>query len=255
MPDDLPAPGPHSILIVDDSPETRRLLSVLLQAEGYRLLVARDGPEALRIVERAGALSLVILDVMMPGMDGLEACRRIRQRGDDPYTPIILATALSDEADIVKGLAAGADDYVTKPFRHAEVVARVRTALRLKEALDGLVVAREIAIAGAMATTLEHEVNNPLSAVVGNIELVLARSHPDEKTRHRLQAALEGAHRIRDVVARLTRIEKVVTTVYLNSVRMVDFGRSCPPDAPAERAEADPPPRRRTSPASAGGIG
>ena len=218
-----------SILIVDDNAEARRLLSLLLQAEGYHLLVARDGHEALRIVDRVPDLALVVLDVMMPGIDGLEVCRRIRRRDDRRYLPVILATALSDPEQVVSGLAAGADDYVTKPFAEAEVLARVRAALRLKRASDALVEAHELATAGAMAVTLGHEINNPLTTVIGNLELALHNEGLDERSQRRLAAALEAANSIRELVHRLVSIKQVITTAYIDSVRMLDLDASCPP--------------------------
>ena len=223
-----PAPRAQAtILIADDNADVRRLLTLLLKPEGHRLLVARDGQEALGIVERVPDLSLVILDIMMPGMDGLEVSRRIRRRESRSYLPIILASALCDEAHIVEGLAAGADDYVTKPFVQTEVLARVHTALRLKRALDGLLDARELAAVGAMAVTLGHEINNPLTTVVGNLGLVLRQGVPGERPRRKLAAALEAAERIRELVKRLTAINRVVTTTYIDTVRMLDIDASC----------------------------
>ena len=225
--------GPNplvSILIVDDNADARRLLALLLEPEGHRLLLARDGAEALQIAEAVPDLALAVLDVMMPGMDGFEVCRRLRLRTTGRYLPIILATALSDEAHITQGLAAGADDYVTKPLKQAEVLARVRAALRLKRATDELLDARELAAVGAMAVTLGHEINNPLAIVVGNLELVLTKGTPPDGDRCRLQAAYDGAVRIRELVRRLVNIRQVVLTKYLGSVDMIDVASSSSSD-------------------------
>ena len=227
-----------SILIVDDSPDAHRLLTLLLRPEGHRLLIARDGQEALRIAQQVPELALVLLDVMMPGIDGLEVCRRLRSRTAPGYLPIILATALTDEAHVVEGLAAGADDYVTKPIHRTEVLARVRAALRLKQATDELLEARELAAIGAMAVTLGHEINNPLTIVLGNLELVLRSPGMQNTTRAKLQAALDSANRIRDLVKRLVRVDKIVTTSYLGIVDMLDLARSCPPEEPHSASSA-----------------
>ena len=229
----------ESILIVDDNADARRLLTLVLKPEGHRLLVARDGREALHIVERVAGLSLVLLDIMMPGTDGLEVCRCIRRRETDSYLPIILVSALSDQAHIVNGLAAGADDYITKPLAQTEVIARVRAALRLKRALDALLDARELAAVGAIAVTLGHEINNPLTTVLGNIELVLRNACLDEATHRKLGAAYEGSVRIRQLVKRLTRIEKVVTKSYVGSVEMLDIDSSCRPESEPSPATSD----------------
>ena len=241
-----------SILIVDDNAEVRRLLALLLKPEGYRLLLARDGHEALRIADRVPEVALVILDVMMPGLDGLEVCRRLRQRPH--YVPIILATALADEGHVLRGFEAGADDYVTKPFRKPEVLARVRSALRLELAIRQLVDAKELASVGAMAVTLGHEINNPLTTVVGNVELSLNSTNLDDKTRRRLAATHEAACRIRDLVDRLVHIKRVVTTAYIDSIKMLDLDGSCPVEEPRPPSpDASPEHREPTTPATADG--
>lgn len=240
-----------SILIVDDNPVARKLLTLLLKSEGHRLLIARDGPEALRIAEEVPDLALVLLDVMMPGMDGLEVCRRLRALAGESYVPIIFATALDDEAHVVEGLAAGANDYVTKPLKQAEVLARVRTALRLKRALDELLGARELAAIGAMAVTLGHEINNPLTILMGNLELLLRSSDWEGKALRRLQDARAAATRVQELVRRLTRIKKVTTTSYVGSVQMLDLERSCPQDgqAPPPACATDTTPNETAAPA------
>jgi DNA-binding response OmpR family regulator len=116
----------ETILVVDDEPTLREVVVRYLEREGYRALEAGDGDEAEALVS-SDAPSLVILDLMLPGRDGLEVCRRIRARS---ALPVIMLTARSEEADRIVGLELGADDYVTKPFSPRELVARVRTVLR-----------------------------------------------------------------------------------------------------------------------------
>lgn len=114
------------ILLVDDEPLYLRLLKVNLESEGYEIVSARNGEEALEVVSQA-IPNLIIMDVMMPKMDGITACNRIRQFSN---VPIILLTALGEEQDRVNGLNIGADDYVVKPFSATELVARVKAVLR-----------------------------------------------------------------------------------------------------------------------------
>jgi DNA-binding response OmpR family regulator len=122
--DDMP-----TVLVVDDEPIVREVVVGYLEREGYRTLEAADGPAAKELVERETP-ALVVLDLMLPGMDGLELCRWIRRRSD---LPLIMLTARGEEADRIVGLELGADDYVTKPFSPRELVARVRTVLRRAE--------------------------------------------------------------------------------------------------------------------------
>src|SRR5689334_14087963 len=120
----------NTILIVDDEPFGRDTLTALLQPQGYQLLLAANGPEALAQAA-AHPPDLVLLDVMMPGMDGFEVCRRVRA---DPLlreVPVIMLTALDDRVSRLQGIEAGADDFITKPFDRVELRSRVRTITRL----------------------------------------------------------------------------------------------------------------------------
>jgi two-component system, OmpR family, response regulator VanR len=114
------------ILVVDDEYEIAELVEIHLKDGGYKTLLAHDGQEAMDMLDRH-QVHLVILDIMMPGIDGLEVCRRIRQTKN---TPIIFLSAKSEDLDKVTGLVSGADDYLTKPFSPMELLARVRSQLR-----------------------------------------------------------------------------------------------------------------------------
>ena len=118
-----------NVLVVDDDPKITRLVHRALALEGYSVETANSGPTALTAA-RSFEPDLVILDILMPGMDGLEVCRRLRAAGD---TPILLLTAKDEVQDRVKGLDSGADDYVVKPFALEELLARVRALLRRRE--------------------------------------------------------------------------------------------------------------------------
>ncbi|HEX5496459.1 MAG TPA: response regulator transcription factor [Mycobacteriales bacterium] len=116
-----------TVLLAEDDPAISDPLSRALQREGYEVVVRRDGPSALDCA-LSGAVGLVLLDLGLPGMDGLEVCRQIRSARST--VPVLVLTARTDEVDFVVGLDAGADDYVGKPFRLAELLARVRALLR-----------------------------------------------------------------------------------------------------------------------------
>ena len=116
------------ILIVDDEPAVRESLRRALELEGYDIELAENGREALDRLESNGQHDAVILDVLMPGLDGLEVCRRIRRAGN--HVPVLMLTARDEVENRVAGLDAGADDYVTKPFALEELLARMRALLR-----------------------------------------------------------------------------------------------------------------------------
>jgi adenylate cyclase len=122
---------PPRILIVDDNPANVKILQTRLAAEGYDIVTATDGEAGLAAAQQLTP-DLILLDVMMPKLDGFEVCRRLRAHPELPFTPIILVTALADSKDIVAGLTAGGDEYLTKPVDHAALAARVRSMLRIK---------------------------------------------------------------------------------------------------------------------------
>jgi phosphate regulon transcriptional regulator PhoB len=119
----------QAVLVVEDEPDIRNLIVLHLAREGFRCRTAKTGVEALREV-KAAAPDLVVLDLMLPELDGLEVCRRLRADAATTALPIIMLTAKADEVDRVVGLEMGADDYVVKPFSPKELVARVRAVLR-----------------------------------------------------------------------------------------------------------------------------
>lgn len=116
----------EKILVVDDEKEIRNLIQIYLKNEGYDTVTAEDGIEALKALEKEN-FQLIILDIMMPRMDGIEACMKIRQ---EKNMPIIMLSAKSEDMDKIMGLTTGADDYITKPFNPLELVARVKSQLR-----------------------------------------------------------------------------------------------------------------------------
>jgi adenylate cyclase len=147
--------NPPRILVVDDSAINRDILTTRLKAHGYETLQAADGEEALACVKQHRP-DLILLDVMMPKLGGIETCRRLK--GDDtfPFLPIILVTARADSKDIVAGLEAGADEYLTKPVDQAALVARVRSVLRIKALHDQVQV--QAADLAKWSRTLEERV-------------------------------------------------------------------------------------------------
>src|ERR1700684_2124511 len=125
------------VLVVDDIPANVKLLEARLSAEYFDVVTAMSGAEALAICERAEC-DLVLLDVMMPDMDGFEVCRRLKTNTLTHHIPVVMVTALDQPADRVRGLEAGADDFLTKPVDEIALVARVRSLQRLKIVLDEL---------------------------------------------------------------------------------------------------------------------
>jgi two-component system alkaline phosphatase synthesis response regulator PhoP len=119
----------HKIVVIEDEPDILEVLEYNLEREGFRLISCRDGEDGLRAVGKEGP-ALVLLDLMLPGLDGIEVCRAIRSDPVTAHIPIIMVTAKGEESEIVLGLGVGADDYIVKPFSPKELVARVKAVLR-----------------------------------------------------------------------------------------------------------------------------
>jgi DNA-binding response OmpR family regulator len=148
-----------TILVVDDTPANIKLLDALLTAQGHTVVGASTGAEALELLDREPA-DIVLLDIVMPGIDGYEVCRRIRQSTATAQVPVVMLTASVDE-DKLKALEAGADDFIAKPFDQAELVARVRSLLRVKEYHD--VIEGQAAQLADWNATLETRVTEQVS--------------------------------------------------------------------------------------------
>lgn len=170
------------ILIIDDDPQNLKLLSFTLSEAGYRVALANGGQVALDVLQRRRP-DLILCDVVMPGMDGYEVCRRLKADAERADIPLIFLTAKTDTQDLLAGFGAGAVDYVTKPFSQAEVLARVRTHTELKQAHDTIKTKNlELESLNQHLTSLNeeknhfltlaaHDLKNPLSTLLLRAEL------------------------------------------------------------------------------------
>jgi DNA-binding response OmpR family regulator len=180
-----------TVLVVDDEPIVREVVVRYLRREGFRTLEAGDGDNARRILERETP-SLVVLDLMLPGTDGIALCRWIRERSD---LPVIMLTALGEESDRIVGLELGADDYVTKPFSPRELAVRVKTVLRRAQAdWTGADVLRFGDVELDAASRRAAKGGEPLTLTAREFDLLwfLARSPGRVFTRAQLMAAVWG---------------------------------------------------------------
>ena len=185
------------VLVVEDELSYRETLAYMLGREGFEVIEAADGTEGLAAYDRSGA-DIVLLDLMMPGLPGTEVCRQLRQRGP---VPVIMLTARDSEIDKVVGLELGADDYVTKPFSHRELVARIRAVLRRGQDVE---LVPDVVEAGGVRMDVErHQVavdGQPVRLALKEFELLemLLRNAGRVMTRGQLIDRIWGADYVGD---------------------------------------------------------
>lgn len=218
------------VLFADDDVISQTLLAAVLTHLGHESRCARDGGQAWALFQ-AEPVPLVILDVNMPVLDGLEVCRRIRAHPAGRETFVLVVTDRDGRDDLAEVLDVGADDYVSKPSTPENLRARLAIAARRiaqeearRAAEAELARARWLAGIGETTIALEHEINNPLSALLGHAELLLMAAALDEEQTDSLRIIQEQGARIADVIRRLARLKNPQSVEYLAGSRMLDLG-------------------------------
>ncbi|MBI2511774.1 MAG: hybrid sensor histidine kinase/response regulator [Opitutae bacterium] len=187
---------PETILLVDDTPANLSVLAECLSGAGFSLLVAEDGEDALALTAR-NAPDLILLDVMMPGIDGFATCRRLKQRAETRDIPVIFMTALADTAEKLKGFEAGAVDYITKPIQHEEALARVNTHLTIRRLQREL--QQQLTLKERFMRFASHDLRNPLCLILMSGELA-KRKKPAPEIAEYLDSIHSSAKQMQRIV-------------------------------------------------------
>jgi DNA-binding response OmpR family regulator len=213
------------LLIAEDDMTSRAMLQAVLTKWGYQVIPAKDGNEAFGIFQEDNAPQLAVLDWEMPGMDGAELCRRLREQNRDAPLYLILLTSRNASGDIVQGLEAGADDYVAKPYDTAELKARVHAGRRMISLQNEISKREKLQGVLEMAGAICHELNQPLQSVSGYSEILLMdldAKDPNYDTLNRIRKEIE---RIGELTRKIMKITHYQTKPYLKS-RIVDIDLS-----------------------------
>lgn len=215
----------HTVLIIDDEPITRAGLEALLAGQGYRLEFADNGRTGL-----AKAIELlpdvILLDIMMPDMDGYEVCARLR---DDPRlraTPVVILTALSDKDSLVRGLDAGADEFLTKPVTGLELRARVRSMLRIKQQHDEL--EQLLQLREQFVNMVVHDMRSPLQVIMSYGDLLLSEAELSVEHREWVEAINANANRLSKLLTEMlitAKMEKGQFVLHRSTVDLVRLVR------------------------------
>jgi DNA-binding response OmpR family regulator len=222
------------ILLADDDEPMRALLEAVLQLSGHEVEAHENGRTAWESFERNPA-ELVVLDWQMPEIDGIELCRRVRAHPEGERTYLLMITARAQPEDLEHVLDAGADDYLPKPDTAADVLARMRIALkrmqsaaRRRDAEDGLRRARYLAGVGEVALALQHEINNPLTALLSTTYLAANGMIPSDQMPESFRTIEVQAKRIAEVLKRLQALKEEKSVEYSHGQRMVDLSGEQP---------------------------
>ena len=217
------------VVLADDSDVSRRVLAATLERCGHRVMAVADGEAAWAAFQESRP-PMLILDWQMPGLDGLEVCRRVRSSPGGADVFVVMVTGRDTSAHLADALAAGVDDYVTKPVVALHFEARVRIAERRIEqtaarrsAEEALATAQWLAGIGQTALALQHEINNPLMALLTNAQLLAEDTAAPASYREQASSILEQTRRIAGVVKRLRELKQPRSVEYVGSARMIDL--------------------------------
>ncbi len=189
----------ETILIVDDNLDNVKLLDKILKKSGYRTLKGYNGEEAVDLAHRESP-DLILLDIMMPVMDGFTACEIIKQDESTKHIPILMLTAKHEISDKVKGLDIGADDYITKPFHLQELLARIKSKLKLTHEHHQTVTRERRKALNQMVEEVEHEIRNPVVSIGGFARRILEELPEDDRKKEYAKIILKETERLEKIV-------------------------------------------------------
>jgi CheY-like chemotaxis protein len=213
-------PLPH-VILVEDQERAGRGLEELLELEGFRVTLALDGPTGIKAAEQ-GPVDAVVLDVMLPGMSGFDVCRALRSTASTSQVPIVMLTGLCDTPSKLLGFDFGADDYLVKPVPARELAARLRKLIGSRAEAADTVHRQRLKAISEIATAVSHEVNNPLAAALGTLDLVMLGQNLPVEVRHDLAQCRTHLWRIASTLAQLTNVRDR-TTEYVGPDRMIEL--------------------------------
>jgi sigma-B regulation protein RsbU (phosphoserine phosphatase) len=225
------------ILIAEDDAVSRRLLERKLMTWGYQVTACPNGIEAWRVLECEDAPRLAILNWMMPGMDGVQICREVRKQQRRHYTYMILLTARDHKEDIVEGIEAGADDYVTKPFNPHELNVRVRAGRRVLDMHAELFRGEKLRGVVEMAGATCHEFNQPMQVISGYAELLLKQIPQASPLYAKVLKIREASETMAQITNKLQQITRYETREYFDGIKIIDIDKASRADAKPDMAE------------------
>jgi len=215
---------PASILVIDDEPDNFDVIETLLYNEGYQLNYAPSGQRAIALLNSFEP-DVILLDVMMPDLDGMEVCRRIKADPQWQAVPIIMVTALTAKEDLARCLAAGADDFISKPVNSVELRARVYSMLRIKQQYDN--VQALLKLREDMVNAIVHDLRNPLASIFLATEMLRLPSLPPEKQQQKVNQIVNAGRQLQSLIDSLLIMAKLESGKMVLNYTEVDLYLFC----------------------------
>ncbi len=215
------------ILLVDDDANARIILNRVLTKSGYEVMEASNGREALEAASKFRP-DVMLIDWMMPEMDGEQLAKWIKNDATLRFTYIILLTAKGDVKDRVRGLQAGADDYITKPAPHQEVLARIESGVRVRNLHNEIQqLTRRVALL-ELAATVGHEINNPLNVIYLALDMMRKslKNGEFDKLEKGIQLIAETADRLKEIARKFVELKDPESTIYIDNLNMIDIHKN-----------------------------
>ncbi len=213
------------ILIVDDVPDNIRILGTILQQQGYRVNGAKSGLKALELAAKKNP-DLILLDIMMPETDGFEVCQRLKADPETQDIPVIFLTAMDQVQDMVKGFQLGAADYITKPFNTPELLVRIETQLKLRNAEKERLQKERLKSILELAGAVCHELVQPLQTISGLSEILMLTLPKEQRTFAKISEINRQVKRMVKIIERLRSITKYETKPYAGESQIIDLFKS-----------------------------
>ena len=219
------ADAKQTILIVDDAPPNLRVLVEIMMSD-YEISVSTNGPEAIEIATSKNQPDLILLDIMMPDMDGYEVCRILRQHNRTRDIPVIFVTANTDDETLKQAFEAGGTDYVRKPVNRIELLARIQSALTQQDLTKKLLEEEKLEGVLEMAGAVCHELNQPMQAISGFAQLLLMEMAENDTKYEYVSIIKDQIDKMGDITKKLMRITKYETVDYIESTKIIDINKA-----------------------------
>ena len=214
-----------TILIVDDSPVNIRILESILEKSGYDTIIAMDGPECLEKSKKS-CPDLVLLDIKMPGMSGIDVCKILSQDKETKDIPIIFITASMDDGLLLDAFESGGIDYVRKPINRVELLARIKSVLTQKRLAERLFKEEKLRGVLEIAGAVCHELNQPLQVISGISELLLMENFEDNRQHSDIRKIRDQVFRMAEITKKLMGITRYSAKDYVGKTMIFDIDKA-----------------------------